>query len=287
MRVMFRSAWSFALAVFAGCGQPVCYPSAEVPRFSGRHAPLAGADAVRRLRVVSFNVELAKQADAAANLLSRHPELRLSDVVLLQEMDEDGTEAIARRLGLDYVYYPAIRHPKRGLNFGNAVLSRFPIVADKKLVLPGQARFGGAIRTATLAEIAVGEGRVTVVSTHLSTPFELGFGSRRAQLDALYRAVSKRAVIIGGDFNDPELPLLLSQRGFFWPTRGIGGTSTFGRSIDHILARGFAHEFRGAGKVKEIAGISDHVPVYADVMLKGRRWLVAQDQTRVSPFFGG
>ena len=256
-----------SLAALPGCSPALCYSKQDRPRFAGRYAPAAANAAAMRLRVVSFNVAFAKEVEAATRLFLMHPLLREADVILLQEMDERGTDAMARELRLDYVYYPAIRHPKYGNNFGNAVLSRWPIVADRKLVLPGHAHLDGAIRTATLAELAIGRQRVTVVSTHLSTPFELGFGSRRMQLMSLLGAVLARRAIVGGDFNDPDLPVLLSRRGFAWPTRDIGGTARFGRSLDHILLRGLARVQDAAGKVVGFPGISDHVPVYADVGL--------------------
>lgn len=39
-------------------------------------------------------------------------------------------------LGMSWVYYPAIFRHRSDKDFGNAVLSRWPIIADKKIVLP-------------------------------------------------------------------------------------------------------------------------------------------------------
>ena len=70
------------------------------PRFSGSYAEPAGAppDA---LSVASYNIQYARNVpQAIADLRALEPAL---DVLLLQEMDEAGTEQIARALALNYV----------------------------------------------------------------------------------------------------------------------------------------------------------------------------------------
>ena len=59
------------------------------------------------LRIVTFNIEHGQRVPQAIAGLSRHPELRAADVILLQEMTADGVEAIARALSLNAVYCPA------------------------------------------------------------------------------------------------------------------------------------------------------------------------------------
>jgi hypothetical protein len=48
-------------------------------------------------------------------------ELEDLDVLLLQEMDEKGTDLLARALKMSYVYYPAIYIPGQEKNFGNSI----------------------------------------------------------------------------------------------------------------------------------------------------------------------
>ena len=97
-----------------------------------------------------------RNIDGAIALLSRTPELRDADVVLLQEMDSSGTERIANALGMWHVYYPAIYHRRTRRDFGNAVLSRFPIVEDRKIILPHASRYARTHRIATAATIQAG-----------------------------------------------------------------------------------------------------------------------------------
>jgi endonuclease/exonuclease/phosphatase family metal-dependent hydrolase len=91
------------------------------------------------LRIVSFNIEFGVHVDSAIGLLTSDPALRAADVILLQEMDGEGTERVADALGFWYVYFPAIYHLRTHREFGNAVLSRWPIVEDRKILLPHTA----------------------------------------------------------------------------------------------------------------------------------------------------
>ena len=79
----------------------------------------------------TYNLRWGRHVNRAIHVLQTRAPLRGADVVLLQEMDADGTERIANALEMFWVYYPAAIHPKRGRDFGNAILSRWPIVAEE------------------------------------------------------------------------------------------------------------------------------------------------------------
>jgi endonuclease/exonuclease/phosphatase (EEP) superfamily protein YafD len=134
------------------------YASPEGPRYAGR--PIVADSRTTRdtttLRLVSFNIEFALHVDSAIAVLASNPALRDADVLLLQEMDENATRRIAEALHLWYIYYPAIFHLRTHRLFGNAVLSRWPIVEDQKIVLPHVSRFVRTQRTATAATIRGG-----------------------------------------------------------------------------------------------------------------------------------
>ena len=53
-----------------------------------------------------------------------------------EEMDEDGVQRIATALGMSYAYYPAVHHPVDKKDFGPALLARWPIEDDRKVILP-------------------------------------------------------------------------------------------------------------------------------------------------------
>jgi endonuclease/exonuclease/phosphatase family metal-dependent hydrolase len=222
-----------------------------------------------RLRIVSFNIEFARRIDGAIALLASDPALQGADVILLQEMDAAGTQRVAHALGMWYVYYPALFHRRTRRDFGNAVLSRWPIVADAKLVLPHPSRYARTHRTATAATLRVGASRVRVYSTHLGTIADIGSGRRREQLRAILAdAAGHPLVVIGGDLNDATIGLLAHEAGYAWPTRHGAPTTRFGR-WDHIFLKGLeSPDTAASGTVADARRVSDHRPVWAIGILR-------------------
>ena len=136
--------------VLASCRAVLNYPSALGPRYAGAPTTTSTLHADGHvLRVVTYNVQWGKHIDRAINVLQTRAPLPDADIVVLQEMDADGTRRIADALGMCWVYYPAAVHPKLGHDFGNAVLSRWPIVEDEKLMLPHIGGLRHAQRIAT------------------------------------------------------------------------------------------------------------------------------------------
>jgi endonuclease/exonuclease/phosphatase family metal-dependent hydrolase len=253
------------LVAIAGCRTGRNYVSPDGPRYAG--SPPAGRTIdypdSTRLRVVSFNIAFARQMDSAIALLTSEPALRGADVILLQEMDEKASERVAEALGLGYVYYPAVLAFRTNRPFGNAVLSRWPIVADGKIVLPHVSRFSRTQRTATAATIRVGSRLVRIYSTHLGTMSDLAPVSRREQLQAVLADAGRYPrVVIGGDMNDEGVGRVAREMGYTWPTQHGPSTHRLGR-LDHIFIRGLASpDSGGAGTVLDAHGSSDHLPVW-------------------------
>jgi endonuclease/exonuclease/phosphatase family metal-dependent hydrolase len=257
------------LGVLAGCRTGRNYPGADGPRYVGGPASAAAPAGRDTLRVVSFNIEYALHADSAITFLRTDPALRDADVILLQEMDADATRRMADALGMWYAYYPAIHRLRSRRDFGNAVLSRWPIVEDAKLVLPHVSRYARTQRIATAATIRVGETPVRVYSTHLGTPLDVGGGARRDQLRAILDDAARHPrVILGGDMNSAAVGRLAAERGFAWPTERGPRTTRLGR-WDHIFVRGLAvPDGAASGTATHVRGISDHVPVWTRVVLR-------------------
>jgi endonuclease/exonuclease/phosphatase family metal-dependent hydrolase len=264
-----RPAGALLLLLLAGCRTGRNYPSPEGPRYAGSPADAPGVPAdTTRIKVVSFNIEFSMQVDSAIVLLANDSALRDASVILLQEMNENATRRVAEALGFWYVYYPAIYHFRTKQLFGNAVLSRWPIVEDRKIILPHVARFAGTQRTATAATIRVGSQRVRVYSTHLGTPGGNTGGARRKQLRAILADAARyQRVIIGGDMNDANVGRVARDLGYAWPTERAPPTSRLGR-IDHIFLKGFRiPDTAAAGAVLDVRHISDHLPVWTVAIL--------------------
>jgi endonuclease/exonuclease/phosphatase family metal-dependent hydrolase len=266
-----------ALTLVTGCRTAVNYPDRTGPRWAGTYAttPIPSP----RLRVVTFNVKYGREAAAAAELLARDPHLSGADVVLLQEMDEASTELVARTLAMNYVYYPASLHPAAGKNFGNAVLSRWPLEDDVKLVLPHRGRIRKGMRIAVAATMRIpGQEPVRVYSVHLETPASISGKGRRDQADVIMAdAAAHPRVIVGGDFNSRGILELFASRGYRWVTRRVGPTiSRF--SWDHVAVKGLAlRECASVGALANARRISDHRPVWADLVDAGDAAMTAAE----------
>jgi endonuclease/exonuclease/phosphatase (EEP) superfamily protein YafD len=239
------------------------YLDAAGPRYGGRAAPSADPDP-GSLTVASYNVRFALHPEEAAEVLAEHPELRQADIVALQEMNAHGAAKIAAALGLHWVYYPAARHPSAGGDFGNAVLSRFPIAADHKVLLPGRSLPRGMARTATAADVVSPLGLLRVYSVHAETPVGLLPAARAAQVQAVCADASgfDGPIIVAGDFNARDLPgSVLPGCGFAWATRGSAPTvGPF--AWDHVFARGLPPASLSGVAVEGLKA-SNHAAVWA------------------------
>lgn len=259
------------LFLLAACGPALNYTDPLGPRYAGA-ASSAPRHHVDTLKIVAFNVQFAWHVDRAINLIRSTDALRDPDILLLQEMDEPGARTIADSLGLAYVYYPASVSPRTHRDFGDAVLSRFPIEADRKIILPHLARDRRTQREAVAATVLVNGRRLRIYSVHLATMLENGPHRRREQLAAvLDDARAYPLAIIGGDFNSSSVPAIALPQGFRWPTRHLGHTELV-FDMDHVLVKGL--EVAGspaAGLVRDVRGASDHKPVWARVVLPTER----------------
>lgn len=252
----------------AGCASAANYASPWGPRYAGGVAtPAVAFDTSRRvLRLVTFNTRFAAAVDSIIALLWQTPELLDADVLALQEVDAAATARIARSLGLRYVYYPATIHPKYRRDFGNAILTRWPIVSDRKLVLPHLGRFRRSERVVTAATIAVAGDSIRVYSAHLGMFTEIGPGSKREQVAAIVSdAAAHERVVVLGDMNSHGIGRAFQQAGYRWPTERNPRTIMVWK-WDHIFLKGLTLAHDGAtGVVRDTRDASDHRPVWAVV----------------------
>lgn len=264
-----------AIALAVGCAPTINYLDRTGPRYAGSHAGLTEPGG---LRVVTFNVRYGRQAAAAAEVLRNDPRLSGADVIALQEMDEVGTELIARALSMNYVYYPAAIHPIARKNFGNAVLSRWPLEDDAKLVLPHRGRLRKSVRIAVGATMRIpGREPVRVYSVHLETPVSISGRGRRDQAETILADAARHPrVIIAGDFNSRGILELFAGQGFRWLTRRVGPTiSRF--SWDHVAVKGLQlRDCASVGALTNARNVSDHRPVWADLADAGGATVAAR-----------
>jgi endonuclease/exonuclease/phosphatase family metal-dependent hydrolase len=230
------------------------------------------------LLVVSWNVQFGVQAAAAAAALKTNPQLYDADVVLLQEMDEHGTELVANALGFEYVYVPASVHPQTGRNFGNAVLSRWPLTDHGVVFLPYTSSVQGQPRQVVYAVVHLGDVQIRAGSVHTEVP-TLSPPKRRRQFAAIgdiARSWEHEPLVIGGDFNTltrrgiDAVSSRLLPIGAHRVTTGAGPTLRRGGReffLDHIYARSFTAV--SCGVVADLDA-SDHRPLWVRLQLDER-----------------
>lgn len=186
------------------------------------------------VRLVTFNIRHGVGDDGRHDL-SRIAALLADadpDVVCLQEVDRhfgsrseevDQAELLARALDRELVWASAIEKARPdgrpAKRYGNALLTRLPVVDDAAHRLPG----GGEPRAALRADLVIGGGALTVVATHLSSD---SGRSRAAQAQALVELLPApgRPAVVAGDLNcaagSPELAPLRDRLTDAWARAG-------------------------------------------------------------------
>jgi endonuclease/exonuclease/phosphatase (EEP) superfamily protein YafD len=253
--------------VWLACSAPKNYLSLEGPKFTQNYAksPITASDT---LKIITFNIKFAHQIQQAIEELMTVPELQGPDIILLQEMDEAGTDSIARSLKFNYIYYPATVHPQSDRNFGNAILSRWPIHSDKKILLPYEPPLAKTKRIAVSSYISHPKLELLVYSVHTATAI-ISAKKRLEQSDSLLHSISEEHdnIIIGGDFNTVfsknvrDLEEIFSKNGFFRASRDAGTTvrwNFLNFTMDHLFVKGL--DFIAAGTTE--TGASDHKPLW-------------------------
>lgn len=259
--------------LLSGCVTTPNYLDADAPRYTGSYSSGVNHRYDGTLKVISWNIKYAHDIDGAIETLRTASALAEPDVLLLQEMDNDGVVAIAKDLELNYVYYPASVHPNTNRDFGEAILSPWPLVKDAKIILPHQSVRNGQIRIAARAQVQLPDASVLAYSVHTETAL-LSPRQRIDQVEALLDDApdDARYVIIGGDFNTVTpferkvLVDLMRESGLIWMTEDAGGTvrgAGIGLIMDYIFAK--RQEGLESGVVDSNA--SDHLPVWATTRL--------------------
>ena len=243
------------------------FPDANTPLFSGNFAPPA-EDFPQEVTVVSYNIRYAENSEQAIAELTALDSQAGVDLILLQEMDETSVEHIARTLNLNYVYFPAAVEPRYNQNFGNAILSRWPLTNPRKLILPHQSVNSQMNRIATRATIRIHEVDILVYSVHTEIFTLPNF--QEDQFKAILDDVEANAdfAIIGGDFNTATPSTVERLEEIFRQANIVKASNNSGHTIvkygveavaDHIFSKGLT--LVDSGKIEQ-ATASDHLPIW-------------------------
>lgn len=247
-------------------------------------APLAASAATPvTLRVMSYNIHHAEGLDAKLDVerIARVITDAAPDIVGLQEVDR-GTERIqkrdlpaelARLTGMTVHFEKNIPH--QGGEYGNAVLSKFPIKRAKNTHLKSFAN--GEQRGVQQLVLDVRGREVLFMNTHLDARRDPAEREHSAtELRAIVAAAGSVPVILVGDFNAvPSAPSVMAvaavltdtwsalypdQPGYTIPVR------TPARRIDYIwITPASVVPLKMWVPVSEA---SDHLPIIADLQLR-------------------
>jgi len=248
------------------------YSDPERPRLAANIIPHTKTHKPVAIRIVSYNIRLARKVDKAIRLLENDKQLREADILCLQEMDAAGVIKIAHALKYNYIYYPAIYHPRTYRDFGNAILSKWPIVDDKKIILPLTKR-QKLQRIAVRATILIHDIHLFVFCLHMKV--FLKPHHRSDQVDQLLKQIPAniKHCIVAGDFNtytkrnQKALSIPFKEANFFLATEDVGWTHRLlhrKNFLDHIYIKGM--EVTKSGKVTNRKP-SDHLPIWAECQL--------------------
>jgi endonuclease/exonuclease/phosphatase family metal-dependent hydrolase len=245
------------------------------------------------VRLVTFNIHHGVGDDGRHDLARLAQVLAAADadVICLQEVDRhfgDRSENVdqglllARALDMQLAWGPAFDEPRPDgrprAEYGNALLSRLPILISDVHRLPGSGEPRSALRTM----VELDGGALWVTNTHLSRKS----ADRAAQVVAvaeLHTAPMETGIVVG-DFNTaPEAPELAALRPRFadaWELANQRDDRAGWRFWQH--EEGHTHPARsphrridqawvtaGVGvataRVLDGAGASDHLPLLVDL----------------------
>ena len=240
---------------------------------------------------MTYNIRAGRGLDGrlSLNRIAQVIAAEAPDVVALQEVDskrrrstyQDQAHVLAERLGYACAFVHA-RRWKEG-EYGNAILSRFPVLECRRLPLPKPPRLPVEARSVLQCRLAHPEGEVHIWNTHLG----LLAAERRAQVAAMvqeYLRHEEIPLVLVGDFNarprskeivglSLHLTRVLSQRTFpgFLPVV----------HLDHVFhSRHLRVDRTHVPKTLLARRASDHLPLVVDLEWLRRPEAAAIPQAR-------
>ncbi len=215
-----------------------------------------------------------------------------ADIVLLQEVDDGAPRSQELNLAVElsreanYPFYALGRNVKLRKGFyGNATLSRLPIVRERNIDLTvGDKKRRGCQHTTLEVETPAGNERLEVFNLHLG----LSARERERQIGTLIHSKEFPGLeesgpcIVGGDFNDWRSRLrpiftevfrfgsatARSERGDSSAIRTYPSFSPRG-SLDRIYYRGLDLVAARGCRLSVSRVASDHLPIVGDFLMTG------------------
>ena len=238
------------------------------------------------LKILSYNIHHAEGVDGKLDLPRIAQVIRQSgaDVVALQEVDQrvqrsggvDQPQELAAALGMHAVFGGNIT--LQGGNYGNAVLSRYPIQAHQNHLLPNDN--GGEQRGVLEVDIQLPGGQVlTLLATHFDHRPDPAQRIASAKfINQTFGKDTTRLMCLAGDLNAVPDTRELQELQKLWqlPAGQQGATIPVAqptRKIDYVLpfaasadAAWTLHELRSQVLAEAVA--SDHRPLLSEAEVR-------------------
>ena len=250
-----------------------------------------------KLKVMTWNILNGEKWQQIANFIKEHN----PDLVGLQEVYKnkkeygyiDVAKKVAQELGYNFFYSPATssKQDEGEWQFGNCVLSRFPVLRSKSHLLTGDTGSDDPeFWPRTLAEVTVKmeEKEICFLTTHLSFTVRYPYTqTKNKQIEEIINVLKKKkeqkiALILTGDFNaPPDNPAIIEISKHLTDTGKEKNEKTFTMyefeykgwkvpkgptfRIDYIF---ISEEFNYENNLTPVTQISDHLPVITNLTLK-------------------
>lgn len=254
----------------SSCRRVQVYADINYPKYLENGISDSIDDIDSTITVVSFNIEKSLKVDLAISEIVNDTSFNNADIILLQEVDKKSVVKFSEQFSLNYLYYPIALNRSDKSEFGNAILSKYKISNEDKLILPHKKR-NGRIRNATNCIINIPNHPTLVYSIHMETII-MSRAKRMDQIDAIIKDIETKKVehvILGGDFNtivNKDLEIIIKkfdQSGVRFDSKSIGHTGSYFLGLikpsnDHFFSRNMTT----LETIKLIdSKSSDHLPV--------------------------
>lgn len=261
----------FLLAAIIFIGAYINFSNASVPAIMEKKITYENGKSVPEIRVMTYNIHRGINRDNKLDLDGIAEVIKSSgaEVIALQEVErfsvrtkfQDQIGYIADKLSMQYAFGKSINI----LNgqFGNAILSKYPIEEYQVIELPSV----GERRTLLRATLNMNGKRISFYNTHLG----LKQSEREAQVGEVMRRIGDKDFVLAGDFNT-TLDKLGAVTNSCKDSASFGNNTgkatfekeSFGERIDYIFT---SKNFRIKKYDVLKSDASDHYPVISTLKL--------------------
>ena len=257
-----------------------------VHSFTPLEGVLTDSQEEEKVSIVSTNLWFSQNIEALVDEI--HTSVSVVDIFVLQEVtgQEDSQHhnsafLLAEKIGYHAVFTPYMNHPNGDVDFGTAILSRWPIEHAESLILPNEHLIWGSQRMATYSVVKHPYEDIHVISTHLETFYASLSQDERREEQILYlfdflstKGSSNDVKILAGDFNTffesgNRLVVDISEQfGFFDVSQGVDFTyeGLWDMKLDYIFVNGNKTEQCSLQVLKNIT-YSDHFPLWLSIKI--------------------